>query len=301
MHLIKFSTSSTKYYPIELELYMKKTHKLPQFRLENSNGEFCYLAICPACNNPVQIINLYRTAKNTDKPYGKHIPKTIPHLAHYNEVAYLCCPYRAKKIKLDKSERRNPSDFDEGIVHNLVYHFDKIIYFFEQKVGIKVSESLAKTLLKDFFAHRVYRYVGTHSLNLPIMIMYFLGRQRLIGRKVSNVELCHAIEDFTQIDEKTKKLTLKGHKFCDIGFSFRNHKRHVMDNEFIESILLEITLTDGSTENTDVLYKQKITLDSQYIANLYNYEPRLPEWVKERNATLIALAKQVALSYGFNV
>ncbi|MCS5465580.1 hypothetical protein NWO25_19660 [Enterococcus lactis] len=59
-----------------------------------------YYAICPECDNPIQIIGLYKeTQESGRKPYGKHHKGTIPYLAKYSEEDYLECPFSNSKWK----------------------------------------------------------------------------------------------------------------------------------------------------------------------------------------------------------
>lgn len=62
MDRIKFKTDEDKSYIIEKTLFEKKTQKQAPFyqKSERQNHETCQFAICPECNNPVQIIGLYK-------------------------------------------------------------------------------------------------------------------------------------------------------------------------------------------------------------------------------------------------
>ena len=39
-----------------------------------------------ACDNPIQLIGLYKKLENTDRPYGKHYNRSFS-FASYNEIA----------------------------------------------------------------------------------------------------------------------------------------------------------------------------------------------------------------------
>lgn len=50
-------------------------------------------AVCPECDNPIQIIGLYHNLKNTDRPYGRHTGKPLQGFAYFNAEGFETCPY----------------------------------------------------------------------------------------------------------------------------------------------------------------------------------------------------------------
>ena len=99
MNVCKFSTGADEEFPIERDIFESKTYKqYPYYQISGSsvtsskNGNI-HFAVCPACDNPIQIMGLYKT----NKPFGKHYPKTVPDLAEYNQEAYEYCPLASSK------------------------------------------------------------------------------------------------------------------------------------------------------------------------------------------------------------
>ena len=78
----KLKQGNNRVYQISKSVYDEATQKRPlYYDMENDK---CY-AICPQCDNPIQLIGLYKQIKVS--PYGKHYPHSIP-LAAYNQQAY---------------------------------------------------------------------------------------------------------------------------------------------------------------------------------------------------------------------
>ena len=58
------------------------------------NEKITYKAVCPACDNPIQIIGLFKREEEVKrKPYGRHTTIDLPGLTVYSEEDYLNCPY----------------------------------------------------------------------------------------------------------------------------------------------------------------------------------------------------------------
>lgn len=60
MDSIKLSLDDNQSYLIERELFEEKTRKRYPYYQENEKKEIEQFGICPECNNPVQIIGLYK-------------------------------------------------------------------------------------------------------------------------------------------------------------------------------------------------------------------------------------------------
>ena len=68
-------------------------------------------AICPSCDNPIQLIGLYKELSNTDKPYGKHVGKSVKNLAEWHQVDYDFCPLSShSRFRFNCEERVNVTE-----------------------------------------------------------------------------------------------------------------------------------------------------------------------------------------------
>lgn len=61
----------------------------------DSGGVKSFYAVCPECDNPIQLIGLLRRQQDSlpHRPYGRHIGHDVPGVAVYDEDAYLSCPF----------------------------------------------------------------------------------------------------------------------------------------------------------------------------------------------------------------
>lgn len=112
MKIFKLKVGSSKIYELNKNIFELQTkQKKPYYTFNNSNEQIQY-AVCPACDNPIQIIGLYKKLKNTDKPYGRHCIHSVARLAEYNQQGiYFTCiinyPYRLS----ESSHRKHQSCF----------------------------------------------------------------------------------------------------------------------------------------------------------------------------------------------
>lgn len=76
---------------------MEKTHKNFPFYQSPNRYKTPYFAICPACNNPIQLINLFGVQyqeENTGRTnlHGRHYKYNVEGLPIYLEENYVNCP-----------------------------------------------------------------------------------------------------------------------------------------------------------------------------------------------------------------
>ncbi|WP_279716790.1 hypothetical protein [Chelonobacter oris] len=110
MDNIKFRLEDSQSYAIETDLFEAETQKAYPFYQKQTSGYFSQFAICPECNNPVQIIGLYKKSAHTDKQFAKHCAEPIPHIGIYDKSNYEYCPYRAKRKHFTKDSRSPPCE-----------------------------------------------------------------------------------------------------------------------------------------------------------------------------------------------
>lgn len=128
MDSFKTKVGFSKVYRITPANYEKQTKKRRPYVLERE-GRDSYYAVCPECDNPIQIIGLYKeTRESGRKPYGKHHKGTIPYLAKYSEEDYLECPFSNSKWKKTSGRRSTSSPLANRILLTLEEQFDRIIY-----------------------------------------------------------------------------------------------------------------------------------------------------------------------------
>ena len=129
MNVIKLSTATNDYFPLNRKAFEKRTGINVPFYSEPENPQKSrHYAVCPACDNPVQIIGLYKQSAHTDKPYAKHYSANIKDLAIYVQSNYDFCPFSNKRISNSNKKRDKNNLLTNKIIKELVTHFDKVIY-----------------------------------------------------------------------------------------------------------------------------------------------------------------------------
>lgn len=107
MKIFKLKVGSSKIYELSKSIFELQTkQKKPYYTFNNFNEQIQY-AVCPACDNPIQIIGLYKRIKNTDKPYARHCIHSVAGLAEYNQQAYDFCPYSKKSFTVNSESRKS--------------------------------------------------------------------------------------------------------------------------------------------------------------------------------------------------
>lgn len=73
MRRFKLRTGRNPVYDLTRENYRELTKKKSIYTGYGQDGRIRNFAVCPVCDNPIQIIGLYKQVKNTPDPYGNII------------------------------------------------------------------------------------------------------------------------------------------------------------------------------------------------------------------------------------
>ncbi|HJA75796.1 MAG TPA: hypothetical protein H9774_02875 [Candidatus Desulfovibrio gallistercoris] len=284
---------SVIYYMLEREIYLNETsRKYPYFY--DCGDKIRHYAVCPACNNPIQIIGLFR--KHTESPlYAKHIPKTIPDLAEYRQEAYENCPLAAKRnICAEKGQKKRGNDgISKQLLNIIEKNFDRIVYVLQRSLGIYVSARLAENLLDDYLKEEAYLYKYASLINIPWMLAYFSRSRSLVRRIIHDEDIRKTIQkkvaDAT-FNEKGQ-LIVKDDGKIRILFYFTNHNIKFEKGFTCESIDMEIYLSIMGRK--EKICTKTISFDYDY----FRYMRNIPENKGRRNGELIALAQDKPRRY----
>ena len=290
MDTFKTRPGSSEELLITEENFTNKTKKQFPYVMKE-NGKNVYKAICPACDNPIRIVGLYKREEDVKrKPYGRHTPSDLPGLTVYNEEDYLNCPYPNPNQSNDGAKRR-PGDKKSSWIYDLMKeHFDLIISILEKSLHIYISYYFAETLLQNWKNNEGWRYYHTNYNNLSYMLLYAEKSYRIFGqliRKDSNVEKA--------ILEKGKNFQLEDigmnyyHKikqkdgFLDAVFYLTNHQLK-RDGEHTEEIY-KYCIIEGEKE----IYKEKIIVEKGRLYKLIQQQQSR----SNREERLIEIANRV--------
>ncbi len=270
---------------ITKEQFEYDTKKSAPWYQKNQRGDYSQFAVCPACDNPIQIIALYKRRKDNRPCYGKHVKKSVPGISMYIQDRYDTCPYANPSMIRDKNTLRYETDaIGRQVLFFLREQFDRVVYILEQQTGIHIGLSLARNMLESFIGMKGHLYVGTNVCNLPWMFAYMTDAQSLFGKFIkNNEELSSKFKSDSHVFVNEKGQVLSSGGFVNINFCFINHKVSTKDNSINESIEFIVFVEDKE------IYSKKLEVDTMYFHNLVN----LPPERAYRNQKLLAIAREL--------
>lgn len=137
---------------ISQESYMGCTGGVAPWRRDGDTGP-SYYAVCPLCDNPIQIVGLFRRQEESRarRPYGRHHRGDVPGLCRYDEDAYLHCPYADPNHRTDTRAKRHPKYPTGRALYGLMRgEFDRVTLAWERFSGIHLGPGF---LALDFLLH----------------------------------------------------------------------------------------------------------------------------------------------------
>lgn len=285
MDIYKLKPGLHPIHAISVEQFEADTQKQSPW-YQRKNDETVQYAVCPACDNPIQIISLYKRHKDSPNPYGRHVPKSIQGIATYEQEAYETCPYANPSMKLDKTcLRHESSKHGRAVLLLLRDEFDRVVYLMRKMTGIIVSEKLAQTMLQSFLDMRGYLYVGTNTCNLPWLFCYMTTSQSLFGRFIEDDSpLIHALRDNDKL-ALTDQNQVKGigTEFLPLNFAFIEYNISGKGTERLETVNFIVSL------GKEIIFQDTIEIDPMHFHNLVN----LPPERAKRNERLLKIAEEL--------
>lgn len=85
---------------LDKDLFEAETFRREPWYQPGSGAKLAQFAVCPACDNPVQLVGLYDLPPNVKNPYGKHTTKSIQGIAPFDGEPRP--PDQAGRIRLAK-------------------------------------------------------------------------------------------------------------------------------------------------------------------------------------------------------
>lgn len=278
-------------YPIDRDVYENLVQRDGKYSYRGKDGITRSFAVCPACDNPIQLIGLYKDLKNTDRPYGKHYNRNTP-IAEYNEQAYRFCPYASHSYHVKKETKKEEvTDFEVNICNAARDYFDLAAYVIEKETGIHVTKTMARRMLSDYWASDGYMYYWATLYNIPWMLLYFFRSTPCFGlliRKGSPIYGYLSGRKDIRLEQSVKEnyvIVKNNGSFLDLNFVFILHKRKVIDDEVKETIQLSFTSQKKRLGLPTVEHKMIFDIN----------ESDFPNFVcsaKFRNKELLAIARE---------
>lgn len=287
MNIFKIRLGAISSHVINIHNFEDETRKeAPYYNRDIlSNGRIAHMAICPSCENPIQIINLYNINAKT-KPYARHYPNSVPYLANYNQDNYDSCLLTSQvRAQLDKGARKQRLAGQAlEILKAVINQFDRIIYLLGKILGLKITENLAKSMLINYLAGEGYLYKYASLNNIPWIFAYFANSQSLVNRVIYQTELIKAILAKTPLVlNKDNQLTKPEGRYVNLSFFCQQHRAIEKDGNIEECMDFSVDFEDQE------VYKQEIIFDTTYFSHLVNKDGN----ENMRNHKMLKLAKDI--------
>lgn len=297
MHKFKVKTGANKVYELNKEVFEEVTKQESLYYTQNKKNESIQFAVCPACDNPIEIIGLYKNLKNTKRPYGRHYPQSITGLATYNQQAYDYCPYSKKQINITIDSRKlKLTEFERSIYNLMREQFDRVVYVLSKQIDIKITNAVAQRMLITYVNGEGWLYPWATLYNLPWVFGHLTWSKPLYGQPIlkgtplynSIIQNCPAAEFHSSEYYKGYDILLSKKKmFLDINYCIIFHRRSVSNDELTET--MDLVVSEGGVDKDKKIYTKRLTIDESYFLNLIN----LPEEKCFRNTKLLEISKKL--------
>ncbi|WIW71474.1 hypothetical protein [Anaerosinus gibii] len=263
-----FSIGNGKDYELTRENFIQKTHKQFPFYQDAKKYENPYFAICPACNNPIQIINLFgaqyreETTGKTNM-HGRHFLRDIKGLPKYNQLNYDGCPlHKPTAFKIAKI--RENKLVNEEIKKLIEDNRRKLASDIRDITGILLKNERIYQMIDDYIVAKDYCYTHTNKYNIPYSILYTRKAIKLFGQRIGSTELGEKIhlaikENSENFDVKERRIIKKVDEFVLPYLLVSNHRINGSKQ------YMTICIEENSEHNdTRCIFREEIEM-KQYI------------------------------------
>lgn len=257
MDMFKTRVGEARFIMINEDNFFTTTSDRPPYRAAGRNGSPVRYAVCPACDNPIVLVGLYRREGDgrPRRPYGKHCGHDVPGLAVYDERAYRECKF-ANPDRRSRTKRK-PSDRTARALYEIMRtRFDRVEYAWRQCSGIRLSGKSLRRALEAWRDGRAWLNYDATYHNLPQMLFWGGGVTSLYGQSVLRdgpvaQRLAHAPGVVLEPCPLDGYVRVGTRRFVNVDFSLGSRKTRVVDDHLEESYLLRVSV-DGRRTGADI-------------------------------------------------
>ncbi len=281
MKIFKLKVSDTDYFDLSREEFEKQTRMMSPWFNHGTERER-HFAVCPACNNTIQILHLYDETQTLHAKHNLGLPvglqdRTI--LSH--------CPlYSKKKQHLSIDSRRTAEDaVSIAIKERLIENFDRVVYFIKQSMGLRIPDWTLQKMLDNYLNTRGWLYSGASLINIPWIFLYQSRAQDMRTMGVLNESIQEAIKSYDNritFNQYNNPQCPSG-EGMELNLSFLHHKSSLVDHELTETITMNVI-----GNHQCVIYSEVITFDVERFSALIQSENE-----QYRNSRQIDFARQI--------
>ena len=308
MKRFKLKKGEAAVYPVtSKKAFEQLTGRERPYVVKDKAGNQKAFGLCPACENPVQLIGLYKRIRNDAmQPYAKHYNRDAE-IAKHNEYTYKFCPYASHIYTSQTYETKTEvSELEYNIYCILRENFDAAVYLMQQISGLYLSKAEVQDLLRDYIVNDGHLYYGATIYNLPWMLLYIytMPAKPCFGRIIKKGSfLYNAFQQVPDIgyedcDYLPQYVRVKGKDgvFLDRNFAFVKHKRTVVNDEVSESMELTISKKVWTDAKFDIqfakLKNNQLQINETRFPHLLASAKMLAYRKTERSQMLLGMAKE---------
>lgn len=260
--------------------YNSKTHRAETY-VRNDGREVKSYALCPACENPVTLVN--RLVPKTDAQilYARHTGSSVSGLAKHDQAAYEDCPFHNPERFDSKTLRKNLHKNNE-IREALINHIHLVVSTIEREAGISLTDALVAQMLNDFKVSEGHKYRSINIYNLPFGFAYMteardlwnVNVDKFIAKEINEHSTGFRIGKYGKVERKPN---VKG---TNLRFYFNNHCLGNEDygSDSIDFVVAEI---ENNTKKSTIIYTKPLKFDSAYFFNTCMRRERLYSLAKK--------------------
>lgn len=294
MEYFKKRTGASPVKRINEEHYLNQTGRKYPYSQTNARGDESLFAVCSECENPIQIIGLFKNTPESGRiPYGRHCDKSIPDIAPYDHSDYLDCPYSNPKWKKDKVKRVAESRVAKATLKLLREQFDRVIYILSKDIEVYISYSKAESMLQSYLANEGWRYRIATLNNLPWVFGETVGATPLFGRKILQdgmlynvlLEKCPEVLFVSCETDKYVKVMNQDGIHIDLHYVLMNHRKRLENDRLYEDVDFWVYRGGGISDAVTILRKT-IRIQTDYFMNVIHLSPEK----ERRNQRLLEIS-----------
>lgn len=274
MNVFSIKTNPKSAITLTQRSYNDKTLRTAPY-IWNDGDKIHSYALCPACQNPVTLVNKNVPTTDSQILYARHTGNSVPALAEHNQAAYEDCPLHNPE-RFDSKTIRKSAVRNEEVLDALRHHLHLVVNVLEKSTGMKFTDNLVASLLDDFKSNQGHKYRSITLYNLPFGFAYMTEGRDIWGCEVDS-DIADAINSKSEgfeVDRYRKVRRRKDVKARKINFYFNNHR---LGNEDYGSDLIDLVVADIDTaaDTSTVLYKKSLDFNSGLFFHTYMRRERL--------------------------
>jgi len=280
--------------------YHKETAKKAPWFHAGSNGPI-YYAVCPACDNPIQIINLNTDRKANEDGramplHARHVPHSVVGIADYNQDEYDNCSLAKPSSFSGTPIKRKPGKRSAEILSLLMNDADTVKSFMESSLGINISPFSFEIMLKKFVEQEGHLYRAINKLNLPYAVLYMGKNQTVAGGKpFTRVK---PQSPFVTAASKSKNFEISAYDYVvqksgadpdsRMTFFISQHVIPKGDNDETPKQILKLEIEEEIKGKRNTLFQKDIEFDLHFFYNTVAKKHREREIARKALAPLLS-------------